>query len=254
MKEKFQNWQESFGLALIDSEEPSSILQSIAEANIIGLIPDKEIESVLKEYYKDLEDKSNYESDLAMIRIKKILTSKTFELSKKYYIAIHKYIFSGTSYNGGCYRTYPISKKEPILHGDTVIYSPFEELDARLDYDFEEQKSKKMKGLTPEETIKLIIPFTSNIWQNHPFKDGNTRTTSIFIEKYLKSLGFDINNDIFKENSVYFRNALVRNNPTTNRSLTTTDEFLYKFFYKLLVDDSIILDPQEEVIHPRKFS
>lgn len=38
------------------------------------------------------------------------------------------------------------------------------------------------------EIIKNITKFSSNIWQVHPFREGNTRTTAIFIEKYLISL------------------------------------------------------------------
>lgn len=42
--------------------------------------------------------------------------------------------------------------------------------------------------------------------------EGNTRTTAVFAIKYLRSIGFDVNNDLFADNSWYFRNALVRAN------------------------------------------
>lgn len=247
MDAKFRTWQESFGLALVDNEDPSYILQSIAEANIIGLITDKEAESILKEYYQDKNNPEDYQKDLVMLRIKMLLNSKEFELSKEFFCAIHRFIFKGTSYQGGKIRKIPRSKSEPVLNGASVIYAMPNEIEEFLDYDFGVQQKRKMIGLSKEDTIKLIIPFTSNIWQAHPFLDGNTRTTSVFIEKYLQSLGFPINNDIFKNNSVYFRNALVRNNPSTNND-EYTSEFLYKFFYKLLIDESINLDPEEQKI------
>ena len=36
--------------------------------------------------------------------------------------------------------------------------------------------------------------------------------------KHLRSIGFDVNNDLFADNSWYFRNALVRANFPTRRS------------------------------------
>ena len=39
---------------------------------------------------------------------------------------------------------------------------------------------------------------------------------ALFIEKYLLSLGYDVDNTIFKEKSVYYRNALVRSNYFNN--------------------------------------
>ena len=60
--------------------------------------------------------------------------------------------------------------------------------------------------------VKHIAQFTSDIWQIHPFCEGNTRTTAVFIIKYLRSLGFNVNNTTFEKNSWYFRNALVRAN------------------------------------------
>ena len=34
--------------------------------------------------------------------------------------------------------------------------------------------------------------------KKYPFREGNTRTTALFIEKYLESLGYDVDNSMFK--------------------------------------------------------
>ena len=39
--------------------------------------------------------------------------------------------------------------------------------------------------------------------------NGNTRTTILFVYKYLQKNGIDINKDIFKDNSEYVRNSFV---------------------------------------------
>ena len=50
--------------------------------------------------------------------------------------------------------------------------------------------------------------FVSGLWQIHAFGEGNTRTTAVFLIKYLQSMGFDVTNDIFAEKVWYFRNEL----------------------------------------------
>ena len=48
-----------------------------------------------------------------------------------------------------------------------------------------------------------------SLWQVHPFREGNTRTVIIFICKYLEANGIKLNNDVFKEDAIYVRKALV---------------------------------------------
>ena len=86
-----------------------------------------------------------------------------------------------------------------------------------------------------DESIKHLCRFTSNIWQVHPFCEGNTRTTAVFIIKYLRTFGFNINDDVFAENSWYFRNSLVRANyKNFEKNIFDDTIFLEKFFHNLL--------------------
>ena len=86
------------------------------------------------------------------------------------------------------------------------------------------------------EVINNITKFSSSIWQVHPFREGNTRTTALFIEKYLISLGYNVDNSLFKDKSVYFRNALVRSNYFNNYlNLKEDKTFLVKFYENLPV-------------------
>ncbi len=81
------------------------------------------------------------------------------------------------------------------------------------------------------DIINNIVDFSSRIWQIHPFREGNTRITALFIEKYLVSLGYNVNNTMFKEKSVYYRNALVRNNYFNNYlNIKQDNSFLIKFY------------------------
>lgn len=87
------------------------------------------------------------------------------------------------------------------------------------------------------DAVKHIVSFTSGIWQIHSFCEGNTRATAVFVIKYLQSFGFRVNNDVFAENSWYFRNALVRANYNNfQKGIVATTEYLELFFENLLMD------------------
>ena len=74
--------------------------------------------------------------------------------------------------------------------------------------------------------------------QIHAFRDGNTRTTAVFTIQYLRSIGFDINNDLFAKHSWYFRNALVRANYKNARlGIDYTPIYLERFFRNLLLGE-----------------
>ena len=57
----------------------------------------------------------------------------------------------------------------------------------------------------------------------------------MFIIKYLRTFGFNINDDVFAENSWYFRNSLVRANyKNFEKNVFEDTIFLERFFYNLL--------------------
>ncbi|MBS7353589.1 MAG: Fic family protein [Erysipelotrichaceae bacterium] len=124
-----------------------------------------------------------------------------------------------------------------MLKGDTAIYTPYESIKATLDYDFSNEKNFSYEGLTINESVQHIARFTSDIWQIHPFGEGNARSTAVFIIKYLKTFGFKIDNEPFAQNSWYFRNALVRANYNNlHNGIHSTIRFLEMFFENLLLD------------------
>lgn len=168
-----------------------------------------------------------------------MLSENTFQFSPAEFKAIHRKLFSDVFKHAGEIRTYNITKKEWVLKGNTVLYASFDSINDTLDYDFSIEKEFSYKDLSVSETVKHIAKFTAGIWQIHPFCEGNTRATAVFIIKYLKSFGFDVNNDLFSENSWYFRNALVRANyNNVKNGITATRKYLELFFENLLLGKS----------------
>ena len=119
-------------------------------------------------------------------------------------------------------------------------------IEETLKYDFEEESNQKYIEKTEKEKIERICTFTAHIWQVHPFGEGNTRTTALFIQKYLNSKGFEVNNELFKDNSLYFRNALVRANYSNiSKGIEEDKKYLILFFENLLLNQQNKLDNSE---------
>lgn len=248
---KQEYWNTGIGLNKVDNLEPSKYLLDLSQKNINGELKYYEIEDLLKSYYKtkdvsDINVQKEKECDLVSLRIAQLLEDKSFGFSPITLKNIHKYLFKDIYDFAGQYREYNITKNEPILNGDTVTYVDFNNIEEYLAYDFKEEKEFDYSKLNKEELIKHIAKFTSSIWQVHPFGEGNTRTTAVFIEKYLNNMGFNVNNDMFKEYSVFFRNALVRSNyGNIPKGIYPTNEFLIKFFENLLQGTNNQLENKE---------
>ena len=106
-----------------------------------------------------------------------------------------------------------------------------------MDYDFSTEKQFSYESLSVDAAVNHLAKFASDIWQIHPFSEGNTRATAVFMIKYMKTFGFSVNNDAFEKNSWYFRNALVRANYNKlQKGDHSTTKFLEMFFSNLLLD------------------
>ncbi|MCI8283861.1 MAG: hypothetical protein HFE90_01130 [Firmicutes bacterium] len=166
------------------------------------------------------------------------MSENAFSFSPNTYISIHRELFRGIYRHAGKIREYNITKKEWVLDGETVIYGSASDLRATLEYDLSREKSFSYKGLSMDEIIRHLALFVSGLWQIHIFEEGNTRTTAVFFIKYLKTLGFSAENDIFAENAWYFRNALVRANyADLPKGIYETTEYLELFLKNLLLDE-----------------
>lgn len=123
-----------------------------------------------------------------------------------------------------------------MLNGNTVIYASWESIRDTLDYDFSTEKQFSYEGVSLSETIRHLAKFTSDIWQIHPFCEGNTRATAVFIIKYMKTFGLNVENEAFKDHSWYFRNALVRANYNDlKQGIHAKTKFLEAFFSNLIL-------------------
>lgn len=242
-REKSSAWSAAIGLQQVDGLTPSKYLFETARRNIEGDITIDDAQKLINNYYESKVSRVNdpndtEEADKVASRIAKILSERTFSFSPSYLIAIHGKLFQGIYKFAGHLRNYDITKKEWVLDGDTVMYGAAFELRMALDYDFEQEREFNYKGLNMNQIVVHLADFVSRLWQIHAFGEGNTRTTAVFAIKYLRSLGFKVDNKIFADNSWYFRNALVRANyRNLPKRISREPVFLENFFRNMLLGE-----------------
>ena len=251
---KQSQWDMAIGLQEVDSLKPSKYLEKLLQENVTGEKTIYEVEKELKEYYKEKEKNNDInhnelECDLVSTRIVELLQEDNFELSIDYLKYVHKYLFQDVYEFAGEFRKVDFYKHERILNNDSVAYGDHKLLEQSLDYDITLEKNKNYKEMNIVDVINNITDFSSRIWQIHPFREGNTRTTALFIEKYLVSLGYNVDNTLFKDKSVYYRNALVRSNYFNNYlNIKEDNSFLIKFYENLLLGKNNNLHSKDLIV------
>lgn len=262
-REKAEAWKVAIGLQAVDGLQVSEYLKQTARRHIEGEITIDQAKELVKQYYvsktqHDDDDDDKQEADRVSANIAKIINERAFTFSANELIAIHRNIFNGVFKHAGELRTYDFTKDEWVLRGDTVLYGRWQDLRMALEYDIDREKQFDYKGLSMEDVITHLSNFVSGIWQTHPFREGNTRTTAVFTIKYLQSIGFRADNRLFEEHSWYFRNALVRANyKNVAKGISQDSHFLELFFRNLLMGENnelknryMLVNPPEEWTRP----
>jgi len=251
---KKTEWDMAIGLQEVDNLKPSKHLENLLEENIIGKLSLDEVKEELRTYYVEKEknnevDYNELECDFVSTRIVELLQDDKFELSVDYLKYVHKYLFQDVYKFAGNFREVDFSKPEIILNKDSVAYGDSNTLKESLEYDISQELEKDYKEMNMVEVINNITNFSSNIWQVHPFREGNTRTTALFIQKYLISLGYNVDNTLFKDKSIYYRNALVRSNYFNNElGIKEDNSYLIKFYENLLLGKNNNLRSEDLIV------
>ena len=256
VRQKASDWRTAIGLQDVDGLKVSDYLRQTAAKHIEGDITIDEARDMIRDYYvskdsHDRPDEETEEADKVSANMAKLLNEKSFSFTAGEFLSIHRHLFEGVFKHAGEIRPYDITKKEWVLRGDTVLYGRADDILIALEYDIKQEREFEYKSLSTDEMIEHICHFVSLLWQNHPFREGNTRTTAVFIIKYLRSCGFNVNNDLFADNSWYFRNALVRANyRNMAKGIDPDVSFLKLFFRNLLLGEHNELKNRYMLINP----
>lgn len=239
-EEKTVAWQTAIGLQAVDGLTTSEYLLETAKENIEGKITIKEANARISNYYEERSDRyaieaGTKEADIVAGRIASLLAEKIFSFTPAFWMSVHRYLFKDVFMHAGKIRTYNIYKNEWVLNGKSVFYASYDSIPMTMEYDFRTEAAFSYKSLSKDAISRHLAQFTCDIWQIHPFGEGNTRSTAVFLIKYLSSLGYSINQECFAKKSWYFRNALVRANYNNlPNDIHATTLYLERFFENLL--------------------
>ena len=242
-REKSYAWQTAIGLQAVDGLKPSDYLVETACRHIEGDITIDEVQQLIKSYYESKDIRAvkaaeTEEADKVSANIAALLNERTFAFTFAGLVAIHRRVFDGVFKFAGQIRDYNITKKEWVLRGDTVLYVSAPDIRRAIEYDLEQEKTFNYIGLDISQIVGHIAQFVSGLWQIHPFGEGNTRTTAVFTIQYLRTMGFNVENDLFAKHSWYFRNALVRANyQNIQKGIARESVYLERFFRNLLMGE-----------------
>ncbi|ANU11968.1 fic/DOC family protein [Planococcus antarcticus DSM 14505] len=121
---------------------------------------------------------------------------------------IHRYLFQSLYVWSGEFRTINIFKSERILGGLSIIYSNKDQIQHDLTHVF--KWANKIDWTSSNTQLASnFVKFMTDLWRIHPFREGNTRTVSIFIKLFADYNSIEFNEQLLSQNAAYLRNALV---------------------------------------------
>ncbi len=187
---------------------------------------------------KDKETLTKAEADITSLAMLAIYNHKYDKFDTKTLLDIHYNIFGQIYDWAGEIRTIQIVKYEDVLGGDTVRYTFPKEIKKQLNAIMKEIPKLKRTGINDKEIVFKLVRIISNIWQIHPFREGNTRTVIVFVVLLANSLGLNVKHELFKVNSAYVRNALV----WASQGIYSKYEYLERIFFEAMLSDNINYD------------
>ena len=235
-------WKLAKGLQQTDGLDTSEYLETVISATLSGEYGIQDAKKALDKHYSGVMygcvGADVMEADIVSARIVELLEMDDFKFSPIMLRSIHERLFHDVLPFKwvGQWRKENISKEQDILNGRTVQYADYREIANFLSYDFDQEKGSKYTLSFDDDQVKTLTEFISAIWQTHPFREGNTRTISTFLIKYLRKMGVEINIDPFIEHSKWFRDALVRHNYSSlKEGVYPEPKYLTKFFENILL-------------------
>lgn len=122
---------------------------------------------------------------------------------------LHRQLFSDVYEWAGEYRSINMKKREDILAGQSVWYSNWDTIDRDLKSAWDSVNTIDWKELSHDDFAKTVARMFPAIWQVHPFREGNTRTTVMMIALFAEKYGYYFDYELMAKSAGYVRKAFV---------------------------------------------
>lgn len=159
---------------------------------------------------KDEEELRKAEADISFVKLLTVdrdVPCDKFDL--EYIRNIHKYVLGDIYDWAGEFRTVPMVKPEKILGGDTVRYSYPEEIEHKAEEYVNEINRINWNSMDLDKKTLEFTKLIAGLWQVHPFRDGNTRTTVTYAFRFAEEHGFPMQRQLLLDHFEYVRGGFV---------------------------------------------
>lgn len=188
--------------------------------NLLGITNEKELDLA--------------EAELSRANMMLLYENGFDDFSSGGFCFIHKVLFGDVYEWAGQYRKINIKKREELLAGQSVWYSDCVNIETNLDNAWDNISKVKWDKLSREDFAKQIARLFPALWQVHPFREGNTRTTVMMMTFFIEHYGYYFDQILMAESAGYVRDSFVL------ASLSEYSE--YEHLEKILLD-AICIEP-----------
>ena len=122
---------------------------------------------------------------------------------------LHRQLFSDVYDWAGKYRSINVQKREAILAGKSVWYSNWDTIDRDLKAAWNKINAVDWQSLNHHDFAVSVAHLFPAVWQVHPFREGNTRTTVMMLAFFAEKYGYYFDYELMAASARYVRNAFV---------------------------------------------
>ena len=163
--------------------------------NLLGITDEKELDVA--------------EAELSRANMMLLYENGFDDFSSGGFCYIHKFLFGDVYEWAGEYRKINIKKREELLAGQSVWYSNVTEIGRDLDNTFNEIHKINWESLSKDEFAFWLARLFPKLWQVHPFREGNTRTTVMMMTLFIEHYGYYFDQNLVAESAGYVRDSFV---------------------------------------------
>ena len=163
--------------------------------NLLGITDEKELDLA--------------EAELSRANMMLLYEKGFDDFSSGGFCFIHKFLFGDVYEWAGEYRKINIQKREILLAGQSVWYSNVTEIERDLDNAFSRINEVDWKNLSKDDFAKQVSRLFPKLWQVHPFREGNTRTTVMMMTFFIEHFGYYFDQNLMAESAGYVRDSFV---------------------------------------------
>lgn len=147
---------------------------------------------------------------------------------------IHYHLFSMIYDWAGDFRKVNIQKGEKVLDGLSVQYSDYKTIKKNLIEVYEWAADVKWNHTNSCLAVDFS-QFIAKLWKIHPYREGNTRTISVYMTFFAESQGLDFNGQLLSQNASYLRDALV---------MASIDDYSETNYLEKIIHDALTSNPE----------